>query len=270
MSPIELKSRAEIELLREANLMVAEVLDLLGRAVVEGSSTWELDRVAHEYCVRSKVEPAFLGLYGFPASLCVSINEEVVHGIPSRKRKLKAGDIVSCDFGIKRHDFYGDAARTFGVEPISELARKLLDVTEESLYLAIEQCKPGCRLGDIGYAIQSHVEKHGFSVVRDFVGHGIGRKPHEEPQVKNYGLPGRGRRLEEGTVLAIEPMVNAGGWEVRVLEDDWTAVTRDHSLSAHFEHSVAITSEGADILSLPRRQDLAGRPARRLLDEASA
>ena len=250
MSPIELKSRREIEILREANQMVAEVLDLLGEAVDDGVSTWELDQIARSHCEKRGVRPAFLGLYGFPASLCVSINEEVVHGIPSRKRFLRSGDIVSCDFGILHRGFYGDAARSYAVGDISEEKALLLRVTEAALYRGIEQCRTGRRLGDIGHAIQSYVESNGFSVVRDFVGHGIGRKPHEEPQVKNYGRPRRGRRLNEGMVLAIEPMVNAGGSAVMVLDDDWTVVTKDRSPSAHFEHSAAVTAHGPEILSL--------------------
>lgn len=250
--PIELKTSAEIELIREACLMVSEVLDLLGKAAQAGVSTWELDQLAYGYCRQQGVEPAFLGLYGFPASLCISVNEEVVHGIPSRKRLLRKGDIVSCDFGIKRLDFYGDAARTFIIGEVTPTVKKLVEVTEQALFLGIEQCWPGRRLGDIGHAIQQHVERAGFSVVREFVGHGIGRKPHEEPQVKNFGLPGRGKRLEAGLVIAVEPMVNVGTWEVQVLKDDWTVVTRDRKPSAHFEHTVAITASGPDILSLRR------------------
>ncbi len=250
MAQIELKTPREIELLREANQMVAQVLELLGEACVPGVSTWELDRLAFEFCRRNGVEPAFLGLYGFPASLCVSINDEVVHGIPSKQRKLREGDLVSCDFGVKAKGFFGDAARTFIVGKGSDLARKLVKVTEEALYRGIAQCWPGRRLGDIGHAVQSYVEANGFNVVRDFVGHGIGRKPHEEPHVKNYGLPGRGKRLREGLVIAIEPMVNVGTWQVKVLDDGWTVVTRDGSLSAHFEHSIAVTAAGPDVLSL--------------------
>ncbi len=248
---IELKTRAEIEILREANQMVAEVLALLGEAMVTGTSTWELDGLTRSYCAKRRVKPAFLGLYGFPAALCISLNNEVVHGIPSKKRKLELGDVVSCDFGVRHKDFYGDAARTFLVEGKgSKEARRLLKVTEEALHAGIAECRAGRRLGDLGHAVQRHVESNGFSVVRDFVGHGIGRKPHEDPHVKNFGLPGRGRRLQVGMVLAIEPMVNAGTWRVRVLDDEWTVVTEDGKLSAHFEHSVAITEDGPDILSL--------------------
>ena len=249
---IELKTRAQIEILREANQMVAEVLGLLGEAMIAGVTTWDLDALARQYCDRRGVQPAFLGLYGFPAALCVSINEEVVHGIPSKTRRLKQGDVVSCDFGVRHRDFYGDAARSFlvGGEGSDE-ASKLLRVTEEALHAGIAECRPGRRLGDLGHAVQRHVESNGFNVVRDFVGHGIGRKPHEDPHVKNFGLPGRGRRLEVGMVLAVEPMVNVGTWRVRVLSDEWTVVTHDARLSAHFEHSVAITEDGPDILSLP-------------------
>ncbi len=250
MASIVLKTPHEIALLAEANQFVARVLQLLEDSAEVGVSTWDLDQIAYAFCKREGVEPAFLGLYGFPASLCISLNSEVVHGIPSKARKLKKGDLVSCDFGVKHRDFYGDSARSFlvGGEGSAE-ARRLLKVTEESLELAIAECQPGRRLGDLGHAVQRHVEAAGFSVVRDFVGHGIGRKLHEEPQVKNFGLPGRGRRLEAGMVIAVEPMVNAGTWQVNVLEDEWTVVTGDGRLSAHFEHSVAITVDGPQVLS---------------------
>ncbi len=246
---IELKSPAEIAVIREACLVVVEVLDLLEEAVQVGMSTFDLDALARERCLALGAQPAFLGLYGFPASLCISLNEEVVHGIPSRRRVLQDGDLVSCDFGAKLGEFYGDAARTYLVGAASDEARRLVTATEESLELAIAQCQPGNRLGDIGAAVQRHVESRGFAVVRDFVGHGIGRLPHEDPQVKNYGLPRRGKRLEEGLVICIEPMVNAGTWEVQVLEDEWTVVTRDRRLSAHFEHTVAVTASGPEVLT---------------------
>jgi len=206
--------------------------------------------LAEEYIKRHGGIPAFKGYRGYPRSLCVSVNEEVVHGIPG-KRKLKEGDIVSLDLGVLMDGYYGDAAITVPVGKVSELAKKLIKVTEEALYRGIEMARPGNRLSDISHAIQTHVEKAGFSVVREFVGHGIGKQLHEEPQVPNFGPPNRGPRLEPGMVLAIEPMVNTGTWEVRILPNGWTVVTADGGLSAHFEHTVAITDNGPEILSLP-------------------
>jgi len=206
--------------------------------------------LAEEYIKRHGGIPAFKGYRGYPRSLCVSVNEEVVHGIPG-KRRLKEGDIVSLDLGVLMDGYYGDAAITVPVGKVSELAKKLIKVTEEALYRGIEMARPGNRLSDISHAIQTHVEKAGFSVVREFVGHGIGKQLHEEPQVPNFGPPNRGPRLEPGMVLAIEPMVNTGTWEVRILPNGWTVVTADGGLSAHFEHTVAITDNGPEILSLP-------------------
>jgi methionyl aminopeptidase len=243
-----LKSRDEVEKIYHASQIVARTLEVLGKHVKTGVTTKELDRIAETEIRKAGATPAFKGYRGFPATLCVSINEEIVHGIPSQ-RKLKEGDIVGLDLGAIWHGFYGDAARTFLVGGVSEAAQQLVNVTEQSLKLAIEQCKPGNRIGDIGHVVQSYAEKHGYSVVRDFVGHGIGRNLHEEPQVPNYGNRGQGPRLKPGLVIAIEPMVCAGRADVDVLSDDWTAVTRDGSLSAHFEHSVAITENGPWVLS---------------------
>lgn len=243
-----LKSPEEVEKIYRASQIVAQTLEILGTHVKPGITTKELDKVAEEEIRKAGAIPAFKGYRGFPATLCVSVNEEIVHGIPSQRR-LKEGEIVGLDLGAIWQGFYGDAARTFAVGSATEAAVRLVDVTEQSLSLAIEQCKPGNRIGDIGHAVQSFAEKNGYSVVRDFVGHGIGRNLHEEPQVPNYGNRGQGPRLKPGLVIAIEPMVCAGRAEVDVLSDDWTAVTRDGSLSAHFEHSVAITENGPWILS---------------------
>lgn len=238
----------EIERIRASNIIVAEILQELRGMVVEGIQTKELDRISEELAVKKGAKPAFKGYRGYPFSLCVSVNEEVVHGLPS-SRVLANGDIVSLDFGILYRGYYGDAAITVGVGTISEEAARLIRVTEEALYLGIEEARIGNRLGDISAAIQDHVEKAGFSVVREFVGHGIGRSMHEDPQIPNYGTRGRGLLLKAGMVFAIEPMVNAGTYHVRVLPDGWTVVTADGKLSAHFEHTVAITENGPVILS---------------------
>jgi methionyl aminopeptidase len=247
---IYLKSVEEIEKIRKSSQLVARTLKYLRAFVREGISTEELDRLAEEYIKRHGGIPAFKGYRGYPRSLCVSVNEEVVHGIPG-KRRLKEGDVVSLDLGVLMEGYYGDAAITVPVGKVSELAKRLIKVTEEALYKGIEKARPGNRLSDISHAIQTHVEKAGFSVVREFVGHGIGKQLHEEPQVPNFGPPNRGPRLEPGMVLAIEPMVNTGTWEVRILSNGWTVVTADGGLSAHFEHTVAITDNGPEILSLP-------------------
>ena len=247
---IYLKSIQEIEKIKKSSQLVARALKYLKAFIREGVSTEELDRLAEEYIKRHGGIPAFKGYRGYPRSLCVSVNEEVVHGIPG-KRRLKEGDIVSLDLGVLMDGYYGDAAITVPVGKVSELASKLIKVTEEALYRGIEMARPGNRLSDISHAIQTHVEKAGFSVVREFVGHGIGKQLHEEPQVPNFGPPNRGPRLEPGMVLAIEPMVNTGTWEVRILPNGWTVVTADGGLSAHFEHTVAITDNGPEILSLP-------------------
>ena len=244
------KSWSELQKMHRACRIVVETLETLARASVPGVSTRELDRIAREAIVKEGAKPAFLGYRGYPATLCVSVNEEVVHGIPG-PRKLKDGDIVSLDLGCIVDGFYGDSARTVAVGRVSPDAERLMRVTEEALHEGIAMCHPGKRIGDIGHAVQQHAEANGYSVVRDFVGHGIGTKLHEEPKVPNYGPPGRRERLVPGMCLAIEPMVNVGGPDVRTLDDDWTAVTIDGKLSAHFELSVAVTEQGPWILSEP-------------------
>jgi methionyl aminopeptidase len=246
---IQLKSPSEIAKLREANLIVADVLDTLEAAAKAGMSTWELNDIADKRLKQLKGESAFLGYHGYPAVLCTSINDVVVHGIPRRDVVLKPGDILSIDFGAFKDGWCGDSARTIPIGEVTPAAKALMQTTKESLDRAIAACVPGNRLGDIGWAVQSHAESHGYSVVRQFVGHGIGHKMHEEPHVPNYGDAGKGRRLSPGLVVAIEPMVNAGGPDVLVKDDGWTAVTKDGSLSAHFEHSVAITDDGPVVLS---------------------
>ena len=242
------KSPSELQRMRTANAVVAEVLTALSSMIEPGITTRELDTVAEKRVREAGAMPAFKGYQGYPATLCASVNEAVVHGIPS-SRRLVEGDIVSIDMGVILDDYYGDSALTVGVGTISDDATRLLRVTEDSLEHAIECVKVGGCVSDLGHAVQKHVEANGFSVVREFVGHGIGTELHEEPQIPNYGEPGRGPRLSEGMVLAIEPMVNIGQPGVRVLEDGWTAITRDGSLSAHFEHSVAVTSDGPMVLS---------------------
>ena len=236
--------------MRLANALVAEVLAELKGIVEAGISTQDLDALAEERVTGAGAVPAFKGYHGYPATLCTSVNEEVVHGIPS-KRVLSDGDVVSIDLGVVLDGFYGDHAVTVPVGSITDEAQALLRVTEEALNRAIAQAQPGKRVSDLSHAVQQHVEAHGYSVVREFVGHGIGTSLHEEPQVPNYGDPGHGPRLTAGMVLAIEPMVNLGAASVRVLDDGWTAVTLDGSLSAHFEHSVAITEDGPVVLSQP-------------------
>ncbi len=243
------RSAAELERMREAGRLVGEVLTELSAMIAPGITTADLDRAAEKRIVAAGAVPAFKGYHGYPATICSSINEEVIHGIPSGRRILQEGDVVSIDVGASLDGYYGDSAMTLPVGPVSEEAATLLRVTEEALYKAIERARPGGRISDIGHAVQQHVEAFGFSVVREFVGHGIGQRMHEEPQVPNYGEPGRGPRLAEGMVLAIEPMVNAGKPAVKVLADGWTAVTRDSSLSAHFEHTVAVTADGPWILT---------------------
>jgi methionyl aminopeptidase len=246
---IYLKSSDEIAKLREVNLIVSEVLDQVEAACKPGVSTWELDEIADRVMKKSGATSAFLNYHGYPKVLCTSINEVVVHGIPRKDEVLKEGDIIGIDFGCFKHGFCGDSARTVPVGRVSAEAQALMDATRQSLDEAISRCVPGNRLQDIGWAVQSYVEPRGYSVVRNFVGHGIGHRMHEDPAVPNYGEPGKGLRLKPGLVLAIEPMINAGQSEVDVLSDKWTAVTRDRSLSAHFEHSVAITEEGPLVLS---------------------
>ena len=243
------RSTAELERMREAGRLVGEVLTELAAHVAPGVTTADLDAMAEARITQAGATPAFKGYHGYPATICASINDEVIHGIPSGRRMLNEGDVISIDVGAELDGYFGDSALTLPVGPVSEQAATLLRVTEESLYKAIECVRPGGRISDIGHAVQQHVEGYGFSVVREFVGHGIGQKMHEEPQVPNYGERGRGPRLADGMVLAIEPMVNAGKPSVKVLADGWTAVTTDGSVSAHFEHTVAVTANGPWILT---------------------
>jgi len=246
---IVLRSQREIEKIRKACLIVTEILECLRERVGPGITTWDLNAVSEELADRKKVKPAFKGYHGYPYALCTSVNEEVVHGMPSRQRHLKEGDIISLDFGVVCEGYYGDAAVTVPVGRIDESAVRLCKVTEESLYEGIRRATLGNRLSDISHAIQEYVEARGFSVVREFVGHGIGQQLHESPQIPNYGPPGKGVKLKEGMVFAIEPMINEGRPEVEILEDHWTAVTVDRRLSAHFEHTIAVTRNGPDILT---------------------
>jgi len=255
------RNPTEIDAIRASAQLVARTLEMLGREVRPGVTTGELDRLAETFIRDHGGRPAFKGYRGFPASICPSVNNEVVHGIPGIRR-LNEGDLVGIDVGVEMDGFYGDAARTFGVGQVSDEAVRLMKVTREALMLGIAQARAGRRIGDISHAIQSHVERHGFSVVRSLVGHGIGREMHEEPQVPNYGPPDRGPRLMAGQVLAIEPMVNVGGPDVVTKDDGWTVVTKDGSLSAHFEHTVAIGTDGADILSATAESQGAARTPR--------
>lgn len=245
---IVLKSPDEIKRMADASRIVAEVLEEIRKSISPGVTTKDLDGIAESYILSRKAKPAFKGYRGYPASVCASINEQVVHGIPSSV-KLKKGDILSIDVGVNCNGFFGDAAITLPVGNISDQAKRLLSVTEGSLYAGLEEAVVGNRLSDISSKIQNYAESEGFSVVRNFVGHGIGRGLHEEPQIPNFGKPGEGPRLLEGMTLAIEPMINAGGWEVVIQSDGWTAVTKDGNLSAHFEHTIAITDQGPNILT---------------------
>lgn len=246
---IELKSPSEIGIMREAGHMLQRIVLEAAGAAETGVCTSEIDKLAHARIKEAGAKPAFLGLYGFPRTLCISVNEEVVHGIPG-PRKLVEGDIVSIDCGLIHKGFYADTAYTVGVGKVSGQAQKLMSVTREALARAIEQCLPGNRLGDIGQAVQTWVEDNGFFVVKEYGGHGIGRELHEDPRVENFGPARSGRRLKPGLVIAIEPMVNVGTGDTEVLEDDWTVVSQDRSLSAHFEHTVAITEDGCEILTM--------------------
>jgi methionyl aminopeptidase len=243
------KSAREIRLMRVGGRILAEVVERLRSLATSGTSTLEIDEAVEAFIRERGALPAFKGYRGFPATVCVSINDEVVHGIPSARRRLKEGDIVGFDLGCIVEGYYADCAVTLPIGEISPAVQKLLDVTRESLELAIQECRPDRRLSDVSHAVQKHVEAHGFGVVRAFVGHGIGRALHEEPQVPNFGEPGRGPRLRPGMVLAIEPMVTMGHYEVRILDDGWTAVTADGSLAAHFEHTIAVTEGGPDVLT---------------------
>lgn len=246
---IVLKSRSEIERMRDAGKIVAETLALLRDHVAPGVTSLDLERLAEAECKKHKARPAFKGYGGFPYCICASPNEQVVHGFPNDE-PLNEGDFISVDFGVIVNGFYGDAAMTIPVGKLSAEKQHLMDVTEQSLRLAIEQVVVGNRLSDISHAVQSSVEREGYSVVREFVGHGIGKQLHEAPQIPNFGMPGQGPRLKAGMTLAIEPMINAGGPEVKILSDGWTAVTRDGKPSAHFEHTVAVTDNGPEILTV--------------------
>ena len=247
---IELKTAEEVEAIARAGAIIAELYEIIPEEVRPGRSTADLDRFAEDF-IRSHegAEPAFKGLYGFPATLCTSVNHEVVHGIPADRRKLAEGDVVSVDCGVRLEGFYADAAVTLPVGEVPEEVAELLRVTYESLLAGVAEARPGKRLGDIGSAIQAVADRSGYGIVRDLVGHGIGRSPHEDPQVPNYGRAGRGMPLEEGLVIAIEPMLNLGSADVRTLPDRWTVVTADRRVSAHFEHTVAVTEEGPRILT---------------------
>ena len=248
---IVLKTARELAKMREAGRISARALRLAGEAVEPGVTTAEIDRLVRRNIEKEGARPSFLGYGGFPASACISVNNVVIHGIPSKKIVLKEGDIVSVDVGAELNGFHGDNAWTFPCGKISAEAQALLDATRESLFEGIKMARPGSRIGDIGSAVQRYVEARNYSVVRDFVGHGVGAKLHEDPSVPNFGTPGRGVRLLPGMTIAIEPMINAGTHEVEVLRDEWTTVTKDGKLSAHFEHSVAITPDGPQILTLP-------------------
>ncbi len=248
---IQLKSKDEIRLMRDAGLVCAEILESMCEAAQPGVSTWDLDQIARKAIDKHKVQSAFLGYHGYPAVVCTSINSVVVHGIPRKNEVLADGDIIGIDFGIFKHGFCADTARTVLVGQVSPEKQKLVATAREALESAIELCRGGARLGDLGHAVQSYAESRGYSVVRQFVGHGIGRQMHEDPQVPNFGEAGTGKRMKAGLVIAVEPMVNAGTPEVEVLDDNWTAVTKDRSMSAHFEHTIAITDEGPWVLTRP-------------------
>lgn len=251
---VELKTKSELAVMRQAGLIAGRTLKEVAKYVKSGVTTKELDEVAEQFIRKSGAKPTFIGYRGYPASLCVSVNDEVVHGIPGKK-KLKVGDVVSIDVAATLDGFVGDTATTLVIEPVEARAQTLVNVTKASLEAAIEQMRPGKRLGDIGAAVQEVAESAGFGVVRDFVGHGIGRQMHEEPAVANYGTRGSGMRLEEGMVLAIEPMITMGDWKVKILKDGWTVVTQDGSLAAHFEHSIAVTADGPIVLTDPEGKE---------------
>ncbi len=246
---VVLKTSRELELMRVACRISAEALQVAGEAVKPGVSTWEIDKIAYDYIKKQGAEPNFLNLYGFPATACISINDEVIHGIPSKKRILKEGDIVSIDLGAKYNGYNGDNAATFAVGQISPKAQRLLDTTKESLYKGIEAAVPGNRIGDIGSAVQEYCESRGYGVVREYTGHGVGASLHEDPEVPNFGTAGRGIRLLPGMTIAIEPMINEGTFKVNQMSDGWTIKTADGKLSAHFEHTIAITDNGPVILT---------------------
>ena len=247
---IVLKTTRELSLMKEACRISAGALRVAGEAVRPGISTWEIDRIAYEYIKRQGAEPNFLHLYGFPATACISVNDEIIHGIPSKQRILHEGDIVSIDLGAKIHGYNGDNAATFACGKISDEAQRLMDTTRESLYEAIKMAVPGGKIGDIGSTVQRYCEERGYGVVREYTGHGVGKELHEDPSVPNYGTAGRGVRLVPGMTIAIEPMINQGTAAIKQLSDGWTVKTKDGRLSAHFEHTVAITKQGPVILTV--------------------
>ena len=247
---IVLKTTRELSLMKEACRISAGALRVAGEAVRPGVSTWEIDRIAYEYIKRQGAEPNFLHLYGFPATACISVNDEIIHGIPSKERILREGDIVSIDLGAKKHGYNGDNAATFACGTVSDEAQRLMDTTRESLYEAIKMAVPGGKIGDIASTVQRYCEARGYGVVREYTGHGVGKELHEDPSVPNYGTAGRGVRLVPGMTIAIEPMINQGTAAIRQLPDGWTVKTKDGKLSAHFEHTVAITKQGPVILTV--------------------
>ncbi|OAA30844.1 methionine aminopeptidase [Kosmotoga arenicorallina S304] len=247
---IRLKSKEEILKIEFSAKIVAEVLELIGRFITDGVSAYDLERIATEHILKRNAIPAFKGYNNYPYSLCVSVNNEIIHGFPTSEKVLKRGDLVSVDCGVLKDGYFGDAARTFVVDDFeTEEGKKLVEVTEKSLDLGIEQAKPGNRIGDIGHAIQAFVESAGFSVIRDYVGHGVGKRLHEDPQIPNYGVKGTGIVIQPGMTLAIEPMISQGHFETAVLPDGWTVVTKDGTKAAHFEHTIVIEAEGSRILS---------------------
>lgn len=248
---ISVKSKAELEKMRRAGIIAGNALHFGGRSIRIGMTTHELDKIIHDYIVKNGAKPSFLGYGGFPASACISINNEVIHGIPSKTRKICDGDIVSIDVGAYIDGFHGDTAYTFAVGNVSEEAKQLLRVTEESLYKGIEQAVSGNRIGDIGHAVEEYCTSFGYGVVKKYIGHGVGHDLHESPEVPNFGKPGHGPRLVSGMTIAIEPMINTVGEDVKVLPDGWTVLTKSGSLSAHFEHSIAVTSDGPVLLTKP-------------------
>lgn len=248
---VVLKTATELQLMQHACKISAQALKLAGEAVKPGVTTEDIDALIYDFILSQGARPSFLHYGGFPKSACISINDEIIHGIPSKKTVIKSGDIVSIDVGATIDGFHGDNAYTYAAGEISDEAKKLLEVTKESLNKAIEKAVAGARVGDLGYAVQSYVEENGFSVVREYVGHGVGRNLHEDPEIPNFGKPSRGMRLLPGMTIAIEPMVNAGNYAVKRLSDGWTVVTADHSLSAHFEHTIAITTAGPIIMTKP-------------------
>ena len=247
---INVKSKSELEKMRKAGIITGNALHYAGQQIKVGMSTYELDKIIHDYIVKNGAKPSFLGYGGFPGSACISINDEVIHGIPSETRILREGDIVKIDVGACYKGFHGDSARTFAVGSVSAEAQKLIEVTEQCFFRGLEQIKPGNRTGDIGHAVQSYAEANGYGVVREYVGHGIGSEMHEDPEIPNFGHAGHGIRLFPGMAIAVEPMINIGTWEVKRLGDGWTVKTKDGSLSAHYENTVVLTDNGVIVTTV--------------------